>query len=99
MKKLLSVLFLCAFLALSALAQTFTFDQMVKMRRVGDPQLSPDGKMIAFTIGDVDKAANRTLTQIYLVSVDGSNLKQITKDEKSSSPAALVAQRRKNLLL
>lgn len=85
MKKLFSVLFLCAFFALSALAQTFTFDQMLKMRRVGDPQLSPDGKTIAFTIGDVDKAANRTLTQIYSMSVDGTNVKQLTKDTKSSS--------------
>lgn len=85
MKKLFSILFLCAFFALSALAQTFTFDQMLKMRRVGDPQLSPDGKTIAFTIGDVDKAANRTLTQIYTMSADGGNMKQITKDTKSSS--------------
>ncbi len=85
MKKLFSVLFLCAIFALGAMAQTFTFDQMLKMRRVGDPQLSPDGKTIAFTIGDVDKAANRTLTQIYTMSADGGNLKQITKDTKSSS--------------
>ena len=85
MKKLFSVLFLCAFLALSALAQSFTFNDLVKMRRVGDPQLSPDGKTIAFTIGDVDKSANKTLTQIYTVSADGSNLKQITKGDKSNS--------------
>lgn len=85
MKKLFSILFLCAFFAVSALGQTFTFDQMLKMRRVGDPQLSPDGKTIAFTIGDVDKAANRTLTQIYTMSADGVNIKQITKDTKSSS--------------
>ncbi len=85
MKKLISVLFLCVFFALSALAQTFTFNDLVKMRRVGDPQLSPDGKTVAFTIGDVDKAANKTLTQIYTVSIDGSNLKPITKDDKKSS--------------
>ena len=85
MKKLISVLFLCAFLVLSASAQTFTFNDLVKMRRVGDPQLSPDGKTVAFTIGDVDKAANKTLTQIYTASIDGSNLKQITKGDKSSS--------------
>ena len=85
MKKLISILFLCAFLTLSAFAQTFTFNDLVKMRRVGDPQLSPDGKMVAFTIGDVDKAANKTSTQIYTVSIDGSNLKQITKGEKSNS--------------
>jgi Tol biopolymer transport system component len=58
---------------------------MIKLRRVGDPQLAPDGRTVAFTIGDVDKAANKTLTHIYTVKIDGSDLKQITKGDKSSS--------------
>jgi dipeptidyl aminopeptidase/acylaminoacyl peptidase len=82
----LSFLILISCLAfISISAQTFTFNDLMKVRRVGDPQLSPDGKTVAFTIGDVDKAANKTLTQIYTVSVDGGNLKQITKGEKSNS--------------
>lgn len=72
-------------LSAAVLAQTFTFADLVKQRRVGDPQLSPDGKTVAFTIGDVDKAANKTLTHIYTVWVDGSNLKQVTKGDKSNS--------------
>ncbi len=64
---------------------TFDFNEMMKIRRVGDPQLSPDGKTVAYTIGDVNMAANKTLTQIYTVSIDGANLKQLTKGDKSSS--------------
>ncbi len=71
--------------AVAALAQTFDFDVMLKQRRVGDPQLSPDGRVVAFTIGDVDKAANRSLTHIYTVSIDGGTPRQITKGDKSSS--------------
>lgn len=63
----------------------FTFDEMLAAKRVGDPQLSPDGRTIAFTIGVVDKAANRTVTQIFTISPDGTRQKQITSDEKSSS--------------
>jgi dipeptidyl aminopeptidase/acylaminoacyl peptidase len=85
MKKLFSVVFLCVFLLATAFAQTFTFDEMMKVRRVGDPQTSPDGKTVAFTVGDVDKAANRILTQIYTVSIDGGNVRQITKGDKSNS--------------
>ena len=82
----LSFLILISCLAfITVSAQTFTFNDLMKIRRVGDPQLSPDGKTVAFTIGDVDKAANKTLTQIYTVSIDGGNLKQITKGEKSNS--------------
>jgi dipeptidyl aminopeptidase/acylaminoacyl peptidase len=85
MKKLFSVVFLCVFLLTTALAQNFTFDDLMKVRRVGDPQLSPDGNTIAFTVGDVDKAGNRVLTQIYTAFIDGTDLKQITKGDKSSS--------------
>jgi dipeptidyl aminopeptidase/acylaminoacyl peptidase len=85
MKKLFSVVFLCVFLLATAFAQTFTFDDLMKVRRVGDPQISPDGRTVAFTVGDVEKAANRVLTQIYTVSIDGTNLKQITKGDKSNS--------------
>lgn len=84
--KRLSFLILSCFLAfISVSAQTFTFNDLVKIRRVGDPQLSPDGRTVAFTIGDVNKAENKTLTQIYTVQIDGSNLRQITKDDKKSS--------------
>ena len=85
MKRLVHSLLIAIFVFSFALAQTFTFSDLVKQRRVGDPQLSPDGKTVAFTIGDVDKAANKTLTHIYTVSIDGSNLKQITKGDKSNS--------------
>ena len=86
MKRTIFSFLMLLVVASAALAQTtFTFNDLVKIRRVGDPQLSPDGRTVAFTIGDVDKAANRTLTQIYTVSVDGGTPKQITKDTKSSS--------------
>ncbi len=85
MKKLFLLPIFVLFLAAAAFAQTFTFNDLVKQRRVGDPQLSPNGKTVAFTIGDVDKAANRTVTHIYTVSIDGTNLKQITKGDKSNS--------------
>ncbi|HEY0426621.1 MAG TPA: S9 family peptidase [Pyrinomonadaceae bacterium] len=85
MKKLFSVVFLCVFLLTTGFAQTFTIEELLKVRRVGDPQLSPDGRTIAFTVGDVDKAANRVVTQIYTVSIDGANIRQITKGDKSNS--------------
>lgn len=85
MKRLTFLILFCCFALITVSAQTFTFNDLVKIRRVGDPQLSPDGRTVAFTIGDVDKAANKTLTQIYTVSIDGSNLRQITKGDKSNS--------------
>lgn len=85
MKRLFFLLVFCCLAVGVTSAQTFTFNDLVKTRRVGDPQLSPDGRTVAFTIGDVDKAMNRTLTHIYTVQIDGGNLKQITKGDKSHS--------------
>ena len=86
MKRILTLLFIAAFAAFSAHAQAgFTFDDMMNVRRVGDPQLSPDGRVVAYTVGVVNKAENRTLTHIYTVNIDGSNPRQITKGNASSS--------------
>ncbi|MBK8811223.1 MAG: S9 family peptidase [Acidobacteria bacterium] len=85
MKRILFFFAIVAFCFAGISAQTFNFDTMVKQRRVGDPQLSPDGRTVAFTIGDVDKAANKSLTHIYTVSVDGGTPRQITKGDKSNS--------------
>ncbi|MBC7901565.1 MAG: S9 family peptidase, partial [Saprospiraceae bacterium] len=86
MNRILFALLLVTFAFIGARAQApFSFDDMMNVKRVGDPQLSPDGKTVAFTIGTVDKAANRTLTQIYKVKPDGSDLKQLTDGTSSSS--------------
>lgn len=85
MKRITLAIVFCLVASIAAAAQSFGFSDLVKQRRVGDPQLSPDGKTVAFTIGDVDLAANRTLTHIYTISIDGSNLRQITRGDKSHS--------------
>lgn len=86
MKRILIFFAIFAFAATGINAQSaFTFDDMVNLWRVGDPQLSPDGKTVAYTVGVVNKAENRTLTHIYIVNLDGSNPRQLTKGDKSHS--------------
>lgn len=63
----------------------FTIDDLLKIRRVSDPQISPDGRWIAYTIADTDKAANKRVTQIYLISTDGGEPRQLTNEKQSSS--------------
>ena len=63
----------------------FTINDLLQVRRVADPQLSPDGRWIAYSITDTDKAANRRTTQIYLISSQGGDPRQLTTDKQSSS--------------
>jgi Tol biopolymer transport system component len=86
MYRILSAVLFCIVLSAAAFAQSgFNIDSLIATKRVGDPQLSPDGRIVAFTVGTVNKAENKTLTQIYTVRIDGTNLKQITSGDKSNS--------------
>ena len=86
MHRLLTSIILSFVLAVCAAAQTpFTIDSLLAVKRVGDPQLSPDGRTVAFAVGTVDKPGNRVVTHIYTVRIDGTGLKQITSGDKSNS--------------
>ncbi|MDQ5844308.1 MAG: S9 family peptidase [Acidobacteriota bacterium] len=63
----------------------FTIEELLKVRRVSDPQLSPDGRQVAFTIGDVNFDANRTLTHIYVMPAGGGPMKQLTRGDSSAN--------------
>jgi len=85
---------LCVFalaLCAAALAQAqaprarFTVQDLLKIRRVADPQLSPDGHWVAYQITLPDVAANRSVTQIYLIATGGGEPKQLTDGAASAS--------------
>src|SRR5262249_46171384 len=74
-----SKLLIPAFLliSLSALAQTpsqkhpFTFEDMMKLKRVGAPVPSPDGKWVVFDCVDVDLEANTRISHLWIVPATG----------------------------
>ena len=62
-------------------------DDMTRFRNVSDPQISPDGQWVAYTLSTVDAKADRSNTHIWMVNIDGSNNRQITfSNESESSP-------------
>ncbi len=78
------VLFLSIMLALQAQTKRpLQLEDMFNIKRVSDPQLSPDGKTVAYVIGVVDKAANRTNTDIWLVPAVGGASTQLTNSPKA----------------
>ena len=74
-----------ASVALAQDSRQFTINDLLKVRRVGDPRVAPDGQRVAFTIGDVNFDANRIVTHIYLMPLDGGAMKQITSGDRSAS--------------
>jgi dipeptidyl aminopeptidase/acylaminoacyl peptidase len=72
--------FLCAATVSIAQKQPFTVDTMLKLVRIGEPALSPDGNQVAFTVQTVDLEKNSKPSQIYLVPVQGGSPRQITTE-------------------
>jgi len=62
------------------------FDDMIKMHRVAEPQISPDGKWVAYTVATPDMDANRNATNIWMVSTAGGTPQQLTQSGHDSSP-------------
>ena len=65
-------------IASGAAARPFTVEDLVRMERVSDPAVSPDGGRIAFTVTTMDLAANGSRTDIWLATVDGSDVRRVT---------------------
>ena len=61
------------------------YDDLAKVQRIADPQLSPDGKWVAYEAGVVDLAANKTVRHLWMVSVDGGESRQLTRGDGSDT--------------
>jgi dipeptidyl aminopeptidase/acylaminoacyl peptidase len=58
----------------------FTVHDLLAMDRISGQTVSPDGKRIAFVIRKTDLEANSGRTDIWLIGVDGTELKRLTDD-------------------
>src|SRR5690348_11221662 len=69
-----------------AFAQRKPFDAnaLMELKRIGDPQISPDGRTVAFQVQSVDVAANKKPVQIWTVPIDGGTPQQITHDGENN---------------
>lgn len=69
----------------TAQAQTPTIDQSIAMKSVSNPQLSPDGKWVAYTVTRTNWDENAYDTDIWLVNTATSERFQLTRSKKSNS--------------
>ncbi|HUU26350.1 MAG TPA: S9 family peptidase [archaeon] len=76
----------CAGLLFSApVKRAYTPEDVVKVKSVSAPALSPDGAQIAYVVGSSDYAANKKSTEIYIVPSDRSALpRRLTYSGKSN---------------
>ena len=72
--------FLLAF-SLFAQAQAkhpFTFEDMMQLKRVGEPTVSPDSRWVAFSVVDVNLDENTKTPHLWIIPVAGGDAKRLT---------------------
>src|SRR5437660_1770657 len=55
----------------------FTFEDMMKLKRVGAPVLSPDGLWVVFDCEDVDLEANTKISHLWIVPASGGESRRL----------------------
>src|SRR5436305_14914513 len=83
--RLLIALTLC--LSSAAVAgRPFTPEELLATRRLDDPQISPDGKWVAFTVRQKSLELNRDVKDVWLQPLAGGPARQFTRAGRSERP-------------
>jgi dipeptidyl aminopeptidase/acylaminoacyl peptidase len=88
-----AVQLVAAAVALSAAgAQTparrpFSLDDVARIRAVSDPQISPDGAWVSYTVTTVDTARDEEQSDVWMTSWDGTRTVQLTSSHESEHAA------------
>ena len=58
-------------------------DDLAALREVSEPQVSPDGEWVAYTVTTVDAAQDKKVSHIWMTSWDGRHSLQLTLGKES----------------
>ena len=72
--------------AFSQAKHPFAFEDMMKLKRVGEPVPSPDGKWVLFAAVDVDLATNKKTSHIWIVPLAGGSERLLIADQDGDRP-------------
>ncbi|PYX94014.1 MAG: hypothetical protein DMG71_13665 [Acidobacteria bacterium] len=82
---LLGITFFCP-LAFAQAKHNFTFEDMMALKRVGEPVPSPDSKWVLFSAVDVSLEANTKTPHVWIVPLAGGKEREIISDQDADRP-------------
>src|SRR5947209_1752490 len=86
--------FLASFLSLSLAAafaadapakRAITLNDLARLQHVSSPVVSPDGKWVLYTVGQIDSKDDKSVSHLWMVNWDGSERVQLTFDKEGAS--------------
>ena len=90
MKTLILTCVFALFFSLSGSAQTprpMNYDDVMALKTVGATAISPDGKMVAYTLSYSDMKENERHTEIWMVAAEGGKSRRFTTGKNDAAPA------------
>src|SRR5688572_17512108 len=86
MKRIATSLFFLQIIIVLALAgsgeKLMTVENSLAIKQAGAPQLSPDGKWVAYTISEWDRKENTRVSHVWLASTSGGRSTKLTNGLK-----------------
>src|SRR5258708_34309874 len=74
MQRILALLLLaCATFAQAPIRRGISAEDYFSFEFLSDPQISPDGQWVAYTVATIDQKANRRMSRVWIASVDGTH--------------------------
>jgi len=66
-----------------AAGRALELDDLFRLHRVSDPQVSPDGRSVAFVVSDPFLAENRIDSDVWVVAASGGGARKLTNSSRS----------------
>lgn len=77
----LAVVFAALAFPAHAQKQPFTIEALYKIKNVSDPQFSPDGDRVAFSVTSFNLEKGSSNSDIYIMDADGGNVRKMTSSD------------------
>ncbi len=83
LRRLVLFLICCSLTGFAQAKRPFTFEDMMQLKRIGEPSVSPDGKWVAFSAVDVNLEANTKTPHLWIVPITSGDAKRLTPESGS----------------
>ena len=82
LRRLFLFLLCCSLSGIAQSKRPFTFEDMMQLKRVGEPVVSPDGKWVGFAAVDVNLDENTRKPHLWIVPIAGGEARRLTPSER-----------------
>ena len=78
LRRILLLMICCSLCGFAQSKHPFTFEDMMQLKRIGEPTVSPDNKWVAFSAVDVNLDANTKTPHLWIVPISGGESRRLT---------------------